>query len=36
MSSNIDWNETIKKETRGSNDEDLSEVQEVTDGICSS
>ncbi len=32
MSSNIDWNDTIKKEARGSNDEDLGEVQEVTDG----
>jgi uncharacterized protein (TIGR02271 family) len=30
MSSNIDWNDTIKKEARGSNDEDLGEVQEVT------
>jgi uncharacterized protein (TIGR02271 family) len=32
MSSNIDWNDTIKKEARGSNDEDLGEVQEVSDG----
>jgi uncharacterized protein (TIGR02271 family) len=32
MSSDIDWNDTIKKEARGSNDEDLGEVQEVTDG----
>src|SRR3954468_3080784 len=32
MSSKIDWNDTIKKESRGSNDEDLGEVQEVTDG----
>ena len=32
MSSNIDWNDTIKKEARGVNDEDLGEVQEVTDG----
>jgi uncharacterized protein (TIGR02271 family) len=32
MSSNIDWNDTIKKEARGSNDEDLGEVQDVTDG----
>jgi hypothetical protein len=31
MRSNIDWNDTIKKEARGSNDEDLGEVQEVTD-----
>ena len=29
MSSNIDWNDIIKKEARGSNDEDLGEVQEV-------
>jgi hypothetical protein len=28
----IDWNDTIKKEARGSNDEDLGEVQEVTNG----
>ncbi len=26
---NIDWNDTIKKEARGVNDEDLGEVQEV-------
>jgi uncharacterized protein (TIGR02271 family) len=32
MSSNIEWSDTIKKEARGSNDEDLGEVQEVTDG----
>src|SRR4051794_26535752 len=32
MSSKIDWNDTIKKESRGSNDEDLGEVQEVTNG----
>ncbi len=32
MSSNIDWNDTIKKEVRGSKDEDLGEVQQVTDG----
>ena len=32
MSSNIDWNDTIKKEARGVNNEDLGEVQEVTDG----
>jgi hypothetical protein len=25
----IDWNDVIKKEARGSNDEDLGEVQEV-------
>jgi hypothetical protein len=29
MSSNIDWNETIKKEARGINDEDFGEVQDV-------
>ena len=28
-SNNIEWNETIKKEARGINDEDLGEVQEV-------
>ena len=32
MSSNIELGDTIKKEARGSNDEDLGEVQEVTDG----
>ena len=32
MSPNIEWNDTIKKEARGSNDEDLGEVQEVTNG----
>jgi uncharacterized protein (TIGR02271 family) len=32
MSSSIDWNDVIKKEARGSNDEDLGEVQDVTDG----
>ncbi len=32
MSSSIDWNDTIKKEARGSNNEDLGEVQEITDG----
>jgi uncharacterized protein (TIGR02271 family) len=30
MSSTIDWEDTIKKEARGVNDEDLGEVQEVT------
>lgn len=28
----IDWSDTIKKEARGSNDEDLGEVQEVASG----
>ena len=32
MSNNINWNDIIKKEARGSHDEDLGEVQEVTDG----
>jgi uncharacterized protein (TIGR02271 family) len=32
MISNIEWGDTIKKEARASNDEDLGEVQEVTDG----
>jgi len=27
--SNIDWNDVIKKEARGNGDEDLGEVQEV-------
>jgi hypothetical protein len=27
----INWNEVIKKEARGKNDEDLGEVQEVGD-----
>ena len=27
----IDWNDIIKKEARGKNDEDLGEVQEVRD-----
>jgi uncharacterized protein (TIGR02271 family) len=30
-SSSIDWSDVIKKEARGSNDEDLGEVQEVGD-----
>jgi uncharacterized protein (TIGR02271 family) len=32
MSSSIDWNDVIKKEARGSNDEDLGEVQEISNG----
>src|SRR5919112_6408019 len=32
MSSNIDWNDVIKKEARGLNDEHLGEVHEVTNG----
>jgi uncharacterized protein (TIGR02271 family) len=32
MNSNIDWNDTIKKEARGINNEDLGEVQEVSNG----
>jgi uncharacterized protein (TIGR02271 family) len=32
MSSDINWNDTIKKEARGGNDEDLGKVQDVTDG----
>jgi hypothetical protein len=31
MSSSIDWNDVIKKEARGINDEDLGEVQEIQD-----
>ena len=32
MNSDIDWNDTIKKEARGSNDEDLGEVHEIANG----
>lgn len=32
MSSTINWNDTIKKEARGSNDEDFGEVQDVSNG----
>ena len=32
MDADIDWNDTIKKEARGSNDEDLGEVQEIANG----
>ena len=32
MSSNINWNDVIKKEARGLNDEDFGEVQEVSNG----
>ena len=32
MSSNIDWNDVIKKEARGSDDEDFGEVQDVSNG----
>ena len=32
MSSNIDWNDVIKKEARGVDDEDLGEVQDVSNG----
>src|SRR3954454_16588502 len=32
MGSNIDWNDTIKKEARGVNGEKLGEVQQITDG----
>jgi len=31
MGSNIDWNDTIKKEAKGVNGEDLGEVQQITD-----
>ena len=30
MISNIDWNDTIKKEARGINGEDLGEVQDIS------
>ena len=33
MSSNIDWNDVIKKEARGLNDADLGEVQGVSNGF---
>ena len=33
MSSNIDWTDIIKKEARGSNDYDLGEIQEVSNGM---
>ena len=29
MGSNIDWNDVIKKEARGNNDEDFGEVQDI-------
>jgi uncharacterized protein (TIGR02271 family) len=32
MSPNINWNDVIKKEARGLNDEDFGEVQEVSNG----
>ncbi len=32
MSSNINWNDVIKKEARGLNDKDFGEVQEVSNG----
>src|SRR5919112_534740 len=32
MNFNIDWDDTIKKEARASNNEDLGEVQEITNG----
>jgi hypothetical protein len=33
MSSNIDWNNVIKKEAIGSDNTDLGEVQGVSDGF---
>ena len=33
MSSNIDWNDTIKKEAEGLNGEDFGEVQDVSNGL---
>ena len=32
MSSTINWNDVIKKEARGLNDEDFGEVQDVSNG----
>jgi hypothetical protein len=34
MSSNIDWNDVIKKEARGIDDADLGEVQGVSNGFA--
>ena len=31
MGSDIDWNDVIKKEARGNNDEDFGEVQDIQD-----
>src|SRR6186713_3177146 len=33
MSSNINWNDTIKKEAEGINGEDFGEVQDVSNGL---
>ena len=33
MSSNIEWNDVIKKEARGLNNADLGEVQGVSNGF---
>jgi hypothetical protein len=33
MSSNINWNDVIKKEARGLNNADLGEVQSISDGF---
>ena len=33
MNTEIDWNDAIKKESRGINDEDFGEVQEVSNGL---
>jgi hypothetical protein len=33
MNTNIDWDDVVKKEARGSNDLDLGEVQEVSNGL---
>jgi hypothetical protein len=33
VSSKIEWNDVIRKEARGINDEDLGEVQEVSNGF---
>ncbi len=33
MSSKIDWNDVIKKEARGANNEDLGEIHEVSNGF---
>jgi len=33
MSTDIDWDDVIKKEARGNNDLDLGEVQEISNGL---
>jgi hypothetical protein len=35
-SSTVDWSNAIKKEARGSNDEDVEEIREIAAKLCSS